>query len=146
MDDYSARLLQVTKEVVDAWSLRLLQGTVIARGSALPLTSEMCDEVTTSVRQDVTVSLSELLTTDVLAQRVNPLTIFRSATQPITDALLAIGVPSVQRDEFNVRSFPLDVFALCPATWGDIDERLIEPGLEWGAFKAASVIMHHKTV
>ena len=146
MDDYSARLLQVTKEVVDAWTLRLLQGTVITRGSALPLTSEMCDEVTTSVRQDVTVSLSELLTTDVLAQRVNPLAIFRSATQAITDALLAIGVPSVQRDEFNVRSFPLDVFALCPATWGDIDERLIEPGLEWGAFKAASVIMHHKTV
>ena len=146
MDDYSARLLQVTKEVVDAWTLRLVQGTVMTRGSELPLTSEKCDEVTTAVRHEVTMSLSELLKTDVLAQRVNPLAIFRSATQAITDALLAIGVPSVQRDEFNVRSFPLDVFALCPATWGDIDERLIEPGLEWGAFKAASVITHHKTV
>ncbi len=35
-----------------------------------------------------------------------------------------------------VRAFPDDPFDLSPATFGDIDERLAEPGLRWGAAKA----------
>jgi hypothetical protein len=46
----------------------------------------------------------------------------------------------VERDEFSRRSFPDDMFGLAPATWADVDPSLVEPGLEWGAWKAATII------
>jgi hypothetical protein len=36
------------------------------------------------------------------------------------------------------------VYGLSPATWVDIDEALVEPGIEWGAWKAATVMMRKK--
>jgi hypothetical protein len=32
------------------------------------------------------------------------------------------------------------VYDLSPATWGDVDESLQEPGLIWGAWKAKTVL------
>jgi hypothetical protein len=58
--------------------------------------------------------------------------------------LTNLGCAPVVRDEFDERSFPDDVYGLSPATWVDIDEALVEPGIEWGAWKAATVMMRKK--
>jgi len=88
--------------------------------------------------------LEDLLSRDVLEQRSNPLAVFRQATQPVTELLKNLGCLPVTRDEFDERSFPDDVYGLSPATWADIDEAMVEPGIEWGAWKAATIMMRKK--
>jgi hypothetical protein len=88
--------------------------------------------------------LADLLSRDVLEQRTNPLAVFRQATRPVTELLMNLGYPPVTRDEFDERSFPDDVYGLSPATWADIDEAMVEPGIEWGAWKAATIMMLKK--
>jgi hypothetical protein len=88
--------------------------------------------------------LEDLLSRDVLEQRTNPLAVFRQATRPMTELLKNLGCPPVTRDEFDERSFPDDVYGLSPATWADIDEAMVEPGIEWGAWKAATIMMRKK--
>ena len=53
-----------------------------------------------------------------------------------TEVLAAAGATPVERDDFAVRAFPDDPFDLSPAAFGDVDERLTEPGMRWGAAKA----------
>jgi hypothetical protein len=77
---------------------------------------------------------------DVDDQRTNPLTILRRAVSYPTAVLRDSGVPEVVRDDFRERAFPADVYDLSPATWGDVDESLQEPGLIWGAWKAKTVL------
>jgi hypothetical protein len=45
-------------------------------------------------------------------------------------------VPPADRDEFAQRSFPDDSYGLVPASWEEIDQRLQEVGITWGAAKA----------
>ena len=54
--------------------------------------------------------------------------------------LLAHGIPPVARDDFAIRAFPGDVYALSPATWSDVDENVQEPGIIWGAWKAKTML------
>jgi hypothetical protein len=101
--------------------------------------------VAEQVRTALITDLRDLLEQDPAEQRTNPLTIFRRATAPITALAQRVGAPPVQRDEFEMRSFPADIYGLYPITWADIDPRLVEPGLEWGAWKAAVIISRHRS-
>ena len=138
--------MAISQVVVDEWSQRLIDRH--CRPEQLAPDQVILDRaaVVLEVRSYVIAELQQLLSTDVEQQRVNPLSIFRSAVQPLTDFLESLNCRPVIRDEFNQRSFPNDIFGLSPATWADIDERLVEPGLEWGAFKAASVITRRKNL
>jgi hypothetical protein len=89
--------------------------------------------------------LRELLELDAEQQRTNPLAVLRAATAPIGRFLASVGATPVERDEFDQRSFPDDVYGLAPATWADIDASLLEPGIEWGAWKAATIIGRRRT-
>jgi hypothetical protein len=40
---------------------------------------------------------------------------------------------------------PDDHYAIAPATWTDVDESLREPGLVWGAWKAATVLARRRS-
>jgi hypothetical protein len=84
--------------------------------------------------------LRALLRTDVDQQSTNPLALLRGAVRYPTEVLAAAGVAPVRRDEFKQRAFPDDVYDLVPATWVDIDESLLEPGLVWGAWKAKVIL------
>ncbi|MGB1727392.1 MAG: hypothetical protein ACPHIW_04525, partial [Ilumatobacteraceae bacterium] len=88
--------------------------------------------------------LGALLGTDVDEQRANPLDILRDAIGGPTAVLRAAGAQPVARDRFAEERFPDDVFDLTPATWADIDESLAEPGLTWGAWKAAIVLTRRR--
>lgn len=80
--------------------------------------------------------LRALLAADVDEQRTNPLGILRSLVPYPTAVLRAAGADPVERDEFQQRAFPDDVYDLSPANFADVDPALHEPGLVWGAAKA----------
>ena len=84
--------------------------------------------------------LVALLETDVDQQRSNPLSVLRNAVEHPTRVLAAAEIPPVRRDDFAVRAFPDDVYGLSPATWADIHESLLEPGVIWGAWKAKTML------
>lgn len=142
MDRYSERLLTVSDEVAASWIERLIDR--IAVGSALRIDDEWRRIVVTESTTALHRELTRLLAVDAAEQSTNPLSVFRRTTAIVTAHLLDLGAAPVERDEFHVRSFPDDVLGLCPATWADIDERLVEPGLEWGAWKAATIIARRR--
>lgn len=144
MDPYSTRLLESCQRVIEPWLTASFDRVVVAQSLSDVVDADLrrvaVERATTRALED----LNSLFAVDVVAQRTNPLDILRRATSPVTDELRRLGASPIERDEFHVRSFPSDVFGLCPATWADVDESLVEPGLEWGAFKAASVIQRRR--
>ncbi len=144
MDQYSTRLLETSDEVVTKWVKRLIRRHCDEQKFSDLQAGDVCISVIAQVSTEVHVNLVELLSRDVFEQRTNPLAIFRAATRPITELLSNLGCSPVSRDDFNERSFPEDIYGLSPATWIDIDEGLVEPGIEWGAWKAATVMMRKK--
>lgn len=86
----------------------------------------------------------DLLVLDVDRQRTGPLAELRAAVRYPTEVLAAAGVAPVARDEFAERTFPDDVYDLAPATFGDLDPELQEPGLVWGAAKAHLVLSRRR--
>lgn len=83
---------------------------------------------------------ADLLATDVDAQRHNPLALLREAAIELGRVLDAHGVPPATRDAFESEAFPEDHHRLVPAAWVDVDPRLQDPGITWGAWKAAQVL------
>ena len=94
------------------------------------------DSAAARCRAEVSPRVRALLETDLDDQRSTPLGLLRHAVVVPTEVLRSLGVPPVARDEFAVRSFPGDLYALSPASFRDVDESLHEPGLIWGAAKA----------
>ena len=84
----------------------------------------------------LTPELRRVLTADVDAGAGSPLAAVRAAIGPVTALLEAHGASPAQRDEFDRRALPNDLFGLGPASFADIDESLHEPGLTWGAARA----------
>jgi len=141
MDAYVQQLADAVADVVPRWLLRCVVDTARRLG-AVPTPALRADaEAMARVAAPIVIAeLNELLTTDVDEQRTNPLSVLRGAVRFPTAVLEQHGVPHARRDEFAVRAFPSDVFALSPATWADVDESLQEPGLIWGAWKAKTVL------
>jgi hypothetical protein len=137
LDDYATDLVAVAALVVPEWIERCVSRF------GLPI-DDAARAAARAAGEEVAQRLSALLALDVEAQRTTPLSVLRDATHYATDVLAAAGIAPVRRDEMRVRSFPDDVYDLAPATWSDIDERLHEPGLVWGASKARAVIDRHR--
>lgn len=101
-------------------------------GDVESATTEAADRA----RIDVGTRLRELLALDIDDQWTNPLAIIRTAVTYPTTVLAEAGVAPVERDATDVRLNPDDVYALSPASFGDLGEAVHEPGLVWGAAKA----------
>lgn len=145
MDDYSARLLQCVTLVAGTWAARLVDERLAADGLTGRVSEESRRAAVSETERLAIEGLRDLLELDADLQRTNPLTVLRSATAPLGRFLASAGVTPVERDEFDRRSFPDDVYGLAPATWADIDASLLEPGIEWGAWKAATIIGRRRT-
>jgi hypothetical protein len=79
------------------------------------------------------------LSLDAAAQRSTPLAVVRSLRAEATEVLEAAGVPAVERDEFEVRSFPDDRYGIVPRSLGDLapaDDDLAALLMVWGVGKA----------
>ena len=137
-------LIDAIAECTMVWLERCVVTTTTARlGHCPPALSEQAATMAAEQGPPLIADLTALLRTDVDEQRQNPLMLYRSAVVHPTGLLIDAGVPATVRDEFHERVFADDRYELSPATWADIDERLREPGLYWGAWKAA-VILHRR--
>ena len=135
--EYSESLADAIDAALAPWVVRSIDQRLRDAGrtpdgstsAAAAVAAERC-------RAEVTPRVRALLSSDLDEQRTTPLAILRSATGYATDVLRDAGVAPVQRDEFDERAFPDDVYALSPAAFSDVDPALHEPGLVWGAAKA----------
>lgn len=94
--------------------------------------------------QQLSLDLVGLLATDVDEQRKNPLQVIREAALVMNDVLRTVGARPAVRDEFEVRAMPDDVFGIGPLAWRDLGDAVHEAGIEWGAWKAATVISRRR--
>jgi hypothetical protein len=96
-------------------------------------------------RTEVGTAVRDLLETDIDSQTTTPLALVRGAVCYPTEVLRAAGVPPLERDPFDERAFPEDIYGLTPASFADLDPQLAEAGLAWGAAKAFVHKRRHRT-
>jgi hypothetical protein len=141
MDEYGRALVEEIEEVLPGWVERSVAHLVLAwRGSMDPEVAEAAAEAGARAREDVGGRVRQLVEADIDEQATTPLAILRDAVRYPTEVLQAAGVPPVERDEFAEGAFPDDRYGLTPASWAEVDARLAEPAMAWGAAKA----MAHK--
>jgi hypothetical protein len=146
--DPPAALLAALTSVVELWLIRSLLETAARqlRCDLDELSPSLAEDVRQVARHQASLALdaiTDLLGTDVDAQRHNPLALLRTAAIASGEVLAQHGIAPVVRDDFEVRTFPGDHYRLVPASWGDVDPSLQEAGITWGAWKAATV-MHRR--
>ncbi|MEY3033888.1 MAG: hypothetical protein RLZ86_510 [Actinomycetota bacterium] len=145
MNQYSERLLRTMESTTPAWLRASFDRVVSAQGLHDRVDPERRDVAIDEARAWLLSELGSLLESEAWEQRRNPLDLVRECTTRLSEELGAIGARPVKRDEFQEKSFPGDAFDLCPATWADVHPDLHEVGLEWGAWKAATIISHRRT-
>ena len=144
LSEPAARLLDVASSVTGEWMRRTMLGAAAyGRVDVSGMAAEL-DAVVRSESARLLEALEDLLRTDVDQQRTNPLSLFRYAVAGPTEWLRSVGVPAPPSDRFTTERFPDDVYRLGPATWADVDRRLHEPGLIWGAWKAMTVLQRRR--
>lgn len=144
-DDPVATLRSALAEAVHPWLIRSVLGIAGTQGldtaAALRAATAMADTRAPEVLAD----LDAVLLADVDEQRTNPLAILRRHVAGPTEVLDGLGATPVRRDELDRSIHPDDHYGLAPATWADVDESLREPGLVWGAWKAATVLTRRRS-
>ena len=123
------------------WVVRAVTGIVDAWGrlDAAARAATIAEAQTAGARAAARVA-GELRSLFALApqdQRATPLEIVRSVRREATEVLAAAGIPEVERDRYDVRSFPDDVYGIVPKAITDLgDEDLGGALLAWGIGKA----------
>ena len=130
----SAALGDAIDAALEGWVRRVIAERSAAAG--VPVDAAVVDDAAARCRAEVSPRVRALLAEDLDRQRSTPLALLRRGVVFPTEVLRSSGVPPVPRDEFAVRAFPEDVYALSPASFADLDESVHEPGLVWGAAKA----------
>ncbi len=121
-------VVQAVTEIVDAWG-RLDPETRAA-------TIAEADAAGTRAAARVAGELRVLFALDPRAQRATPLEVVRSLRREATEVLAAAGIPEVERDRYDVRSFPDDAYGIVPKTITDLgDDDLGGALLAWGIGK-----------
>ena len=134
---YGRELADAVDAVIVDWVERCVVRVLVEQGAEVPgAVRAEAGAAGRAARADVVPRLRVLLTTDLDDQAAGPLSLLREAVRYPTEVLAAAGATPVERDDFAVRAFPDDPFDLSPAAFGDVDERLTEPGMRWGAAKA----------
>jgi hypothetical protein len=146
VEEYATALADAIVDVLPAWVERSVAAVLV--GAGLPVGDEVRDEARSAGRraaEEVGAEVRALLAVDVDVQRSTPLSVLREAVRYPTEVLRAAGVPPVaERDDVRARLFPDDDYDLSPATFADVDPRLAEPGLAWGAAKAFVHLQRHR--
>ncbi len=145
MSPYAERLLNVVVEAVPQWVDDVVRKNV--RRHVGVVREDVAAAIIVAgrdARRFVADNMFELLSTDVDEQRTNPLQVLRDAAQFPTQVLRDAGIPAPQRDHFDEQINPLDVYGLGPYTWRDLGEDVHDAGIEWGAWKAATVLTRRR--
>lgn len=145
MNPYSERLLSVMETTASAWLCASFDRVVEVQGMAGAVDAVGRERAVDEAFAELVGNVRELLSLEAWEQRRNPLDLVRECTGSLSRELARIGARPVKRDEFEERSFPGDVFGLCPATWNDVHPDLHDVGLVWGAWKAATIIERRRS-
>lgn len=124
-----AWVVSAVSGLVDAW------GRLDAAARSVAIAAATAAGAVAGARVDG--ELRELFALDPAAQRATPLQIIRSLQREATEVLRAAGIPEVERDSFESRAFPDDVYGIVlksPAELGD--DELGGALLAWGMGKA----------
>jgi len=139
-------LVEALARSVHRWLIRCVVDTATRQlGECPDGVRAAAETMAEEVAPGVVAEIEALVRTDVERQRATPLTMLRDAVRHPTAVLVTAGVPPVPRDPFVADRFPADRYDLAPATWADVDPELHEPGLLWGAAKAAAVLRRHRS-
>lgn len=141
---FAAALVEAVDSVVEEWVRRCVQVTCVRAG--VDLDRDLVDrteQAAVAARADVAAGLAGLFAVDVDAQAGTPLQVLRGAVRFPTEVLRGAGVPPLDRDEFDRRAFPEDIYGLTPAGFADVDPALVEPSITWGAAKAHVHLRRH---
>lgn len=140
-DEPVRELIDTLGRVVPAWLEGCVVITAERRLGACP-DELVADARAMAAREGprVLAEMEDLLLADVDEQRGNPLAVLRAAVRHPTGVLAEAGIEPVPRDAFDVERFPDDRYGLVPATWSDVHPDLHDPGIHWGAWKAATVL------
>jgi hypothetical protein len=144
-DSASHDLIEAVDRVAGDWLARI--ATQVCRRHFGDVPTELANAIDVAAREGhawIVGQLRDVLGADVDAQTGNPLQILRRAVSFPTAILQEAGIPAAVREEFDVSINPDDVYGLFPAHWSDIDESLTEPGIVWGAAKAATVLQRRR--
>jgi hypothetical protein len=138
MDDYASALADGIEEALPGWVERSVARIMTAwAGSVAPEVAAAAEEAGRQAQAEVGPDVRALLLADIDEQLTTPLAILRAhAVRYPTGVLQNAGVPPVQRDEFVEEVFPDDTYDLVPASFGDVDPKLSDIGVSWGAAKA----------
>lgn len=131
-------------ECVPRWVERSVLAVVRHQELDTGRARQLLEERSTQVVSAVLTELDALLDTDVDEQRGNPLAVLRRHVTVQTAILVELGATPTARDPFDERIAPDDIFGLGPANWADVHEDLAEPGLVWGAWKAATILQRRR--
>jgi hypothetical protein len=125
-------VVRVVTQVVDAWG-RLDDGARAA-------TIEQARTAGAQGAARVAGELRALFALPPAAQRATPLEIVRSLRWEATAVLAGAGIPEVERDAYEIRSFPDDVYGIVPKAVAELgDEDLGGALLAWGIGKARTI-------
>jgi hypothetical protein len=120
---------RVVGEALDAWGGLDPAARAAARDAARAAGARGA----TRVRAE----LEALFARDPADQRSTPLEIIRTLRREATEVLEAAGAPPADRDAFDARAFPDDVYGVVPKSPADLgDEALGGALLAWGMGKA----------
>jgi hypothetical protein len=134
---YASDLARAIEAALPDWVASSVLARCEASGRAVDAAVRaVADEAGGRAGEEYVPRIRALLHQDPDDHRTTPLAMLRSATRYATEALGALGVPPVDRDEFARHAFPDDRYDLTPATFADVSPSLHEPALVWGAAKA----------
>ncbi len=89
-------------------------------------------------RARVTAELRAFFALDAAQQRTTPLAIVRTLRREATEVLQRAGVPPVERDPYEVRAFPDDIYGIVPHALAELGDDDLGPTLlVWGLGKSA---------
>src|SRR5690606_34558109 len=117
---YGAELADLVATVLPHWVERCVVDVLVEQG--IEVTGAIRSEATSAglaARDDVAPRLAALLARDLDEQAAGPLSLLREAVRYPTEVLAAAGAAPAERDAFDERAFPGDVYALAPAAFGD---------------------------
>ena len=126
--DLSTWLRRRSTEVAAAW----LGEVSVEASAAIGVAAQ-------AATQRVSEELKALLALDPSLQGTTPQSILRGCHVEPGQALSAMGVPEVEREEFEARSLPEDRWSLAPSDLGDVSEGLGPLLLAWGLAKARAL-------
>lgn len=139
-------LLDALDDTIRGWIVRSLDSRLPgdwSRARRDALRGDIAD-VAEQIHAAVMPRLRDLLTTDVARQSAGPLGLLRSCVGPANRLLDELGVGRPERDPVTASMFPDDPHDLGPANFDDVDPRLHDVGLVWGAAKAHVVLTRHR--